>query len=155
MTVFLPTEASQYRFVLAIDGMGSAVARPGGPGSSMSGGALLRALTWRFCLDPCRVHSAELSNSLKVSERRRNRPESVENRSESLCAGLWVPCRIFWLWFGPILGPNPVRNRRFPAVRVFPSLSRHADAGRLVMRRPQNKKQEKQRRRNPGGHQNL
>ncbi len=37
-------------------------------------------------------------------------PESL-----SLRAGLWVPCRIFWVWFGPALGPNPDRNRRFPA----------------------------------------
>ena len=31
--------------------------------------------------------SAELSHSLKVSDRRRNTPKSVQNRSESLCAG--------------------------------------------------------------------
>ncbi len=41
--------------------------------------------------------------------------ESVQNRSESLCAGLWAPCRVFWAWFGPALGPIPVRSRRFPA----------------------------------------
>ena len=60
-------------------------------------------------------NSAELSRSLKVSDRRRNTPKSGQNRSESLCAGLWVPCRIFWAWFGPALGPNPARNRIFPA----------------------------------------
>ncbi len=59
--------------------------------------------------------SAELSHSLKVSGRRRSTPKSVQNLSESLCAGLWVPCRIFWVWFGAALGPNPVGNRRFPA----------------------------------------
>ena len=54
--------------------------------------------------------SAELSHSLKVSDRRRNTPKSAQNRSESLCVGLWVPCRIFWAWFDPALGPNPARN---------------------------------------------
>ena len=44
--------------------------------------------------------SAELSHSLKVSDRRRNMTKSGQNRSESLCAGLWVPCRVFWVWFG-------------------------------------------------------
>ncbi len=32
---------------------------------------------------------AELSHSLKVSDRRRNTPKSAQNRSESLCADLW------------------------------------------------------------------
>jgi hypothetical protein len=41
--------------------------------------------------------------------------EIGQNHSESLCAALWVPCRICWAWFGPALGPNPARNRRFPA----------------------------------------
>jgi hypothetical protein len=55
--------------------------------------------------------SAELSHSLKVSDLRRNTPKSAQTRSESLCAGLWVPCRIFlaWLrpaWGGPDLGPK-------------------------------------------------
>ncbi len=51
-------------------------------------------------------------------------PKPVQNRSESLCAGSWVPCRIFWAWFGPALGPNPVRNCRFPAgsLEVFGAL---------------------------------
>ncbi len=61
------------------------------------------------------VCSAELFRSLKVSDRRRHTPKSAQNRSESLCAGLWVPCRIFWAWFGLALGPNPNRNRGFPA----------------------------------------
>ncbi len=32
-----------------------------------------------------------------------------------------VPCRMFGAWFGPAVGPNPVRNRRFPAgfLQVF------------------------------------
>ncbi len=51
---------------------------------------------------------AELSHGLKVSDRRRNTPKSVQNPSESLCAGLWVPCRVFWVGFGPALGRNPV-----------------------------------------------
>ncbi len=59
--------------------------------------------------------SAELSRSLKVSDRRRNTPKSGQNRSESLFAGVWAACRIFWAWFGAVLGPIPVRNRRFPA----------------------------------------
>ena len=68
--------------------------------------------------------SAELSHSLKVSDRRRNTPKSVQNRSESLCVGLGVPCRIFWVWFDPALGPNPARNRRFPtgSLKVFGAL---------------------------------
>ncbi len=43
---------------------------------------------------------------------------------ESLCAGLWAPCRVFWFWFGPASGPNPVRNRRCPAgsFKVFGAL---------------------------------
>ncbi len=28
-------------------------------------------------------------------------PKSAQNRSESLCAGLWVPCRILGAWLGP------------------------------------------------------
>ncbi len=66
--------------------------------------------------------SAELS--LRVSDRRRKTQRSGQNRSESLCAGLRAPCRAFWAWFGSALGPNPVRNRRFPAgsVKVFRAL---------------------------------
>ncbi len=41
--------------------------------------------------------SAELSHSLKVLDRRRNTPKLAQNRSESLCASLWVPFRIFGL----------------------------------------------------------
>ena len=61
---------------------------------------------------------------LENSDRRRNTPKSGHNRSESLCAGLWAPCRVFWAWFGPALGPNPARNRRFPAgsLKVFGAL---------------------------------
>ena len=53
-----------------------------------------------------------------------NTPKPVRNRSESVCAGLWAPCRIFWAWFGPALGPNPARKRRFPArsLKVFGAL---------------------------------
>ncbi len=70
------------------------------------------------------VLSAELSHSLKVLDRRRNTPKSVQSRSESLCSGLWVPCRIFWACFGPALGPNPIRNLRFPtgSLKVFGAL---------------------------------
>ena len=72
-----------------------------------------------------RPSSAELSHSSKVSDRRLNILKSVLNRSESLRAGLWVPCRIFWAWFGPALGSNPVRNRRCPAgsYQIFGALS--------------------------------
>jgi hypothetical protein len=70
--------------------------------------------------------SAELSHSLKVSDRRRNMQKSAHVFSESLCAGLWVPCRIFWAWLGlglawlgfdigPASGTIPARNRRYPA----------------------------------------
>ncbi len=61
------------------------------------------------------LNSSELSHSFKVSDRPRNTPRSGQNRSESLCAGLWAPCRVFGAWFGLAFGPNPVRNQRFPA----------------------------------------
>jgi hypothetical protein len=65
--------------------------------------------------------SARLSHNLKVSDRRRNTPKSSQKRSESLCAGLWVHCLIFWAWCGPAFGPNAARNRRFPvgSFKVF------------------------------------
>ncbi len=68
--------------------------------------------------------SAELSHSLKIPDGRRNRLESAQNRSESLCAGLWVPYRVFGAWFGPALDPNQFRNRRLPAgsLQVFGAL---------------------------------
>ncbi len=43
---------------------------------------------------PYRV-SAKLSHSLNVSDHCGNTPKSSQNRSESLCAGLWVPRRVF------------------------------------------------------------
>jgi hypothetical protein len=55
--------------------------------------------------------------------------KSAQHRSESLCAGLWAPCRIFWAGFGPAFGPasgpNPARNRRFLAgsLKVFGALT--------------------------------
>jgi hypothetical protein len=63
---------------------------------------------------------AELSHNRD----RRNAPRWAQNRSESLCAGSWVPCRICWAWFGPALGPNPARKRRFPtrSSKVFGAL---------------------------------
>ncbi len=61
------------------------------------------------------VFSAELAHSLQVWDRPRNTPKRVQNRSESLCAGWWAPCRVFGTGFGPALGSNPARNRRFPA----------------------------------------
>ena len=72
----------------------------------------------------CPYDSAELSHSFQVLNPGRNTPKSAQNRLESLCAGLWVPCRIFWAWFGPALGPNPARNRRFSAgsLKVFGAL---------------------------------
>ncbi len=36
-------------------------------------------------------------------DRRRIIPKSAQNCSESLCAGLWVLCRIFGAWFGFVL----------------------------------------------------
>ncbi len=57
----------------------------------------------------------ELSHSSKFANRRRNTPKSDHNRSESLCAGLWVPCRVLRAWFGPACGPNPARSRRLLA----------------------------------------
>ena len=69
-------------------------------------------------LDLCaEEHMARLSYLavLKVSDRRRNKPKSIHKFSESLCAGLWVPCWLFWVWLGPVLGLNPARNLRFPA----------------------------------------
>ncbi len=68
--------------------------------------------------------SAELSHSLKVSDRRRKTPKSAQNPSESWCASLWAPCRVFWAWFCPALRPNSVRDRRFPAgsLQVFRAL---------------------------------
>ncbi len=74
----------------------------------------MRGIWWAHPGPPT-LSSAELFRSLKVSDRRRNAPKSAQYRSESLCAGLWAPCRIFWAWFGQALGPNPVRSRRFPA----------------------------------------
>ncbi len=64
------------------------------------------------------------STELIISHRRRNTPQWAHNRSESLCAGLWVPCRIFLVWFGPALGPTPNRSRRFPAesLNIFGAL---------------------------------
>ena len=43
-------------------------------------------------------HSADLCRILKIPDRRRNMPKSGQNRSQSLCAGLWAPCRAFWAW---------------------------------------------------------
>ncbi len=66
---------------------------------------------------------------LTVSDRRRNTLTSAQNRSESLCAGLWAPCRVFWAWFGVALRLIPVRNRRYPAgsLKVFPGLFSSAE----------------------------
>ncbi len=64
---------------------------------------------------PAPRSSAELLTVSQISDRSRNTPKSAQNRSESLCAGLWVPSRTFWAWFVPALGRNPARNRRFPA----------------------------------------
>ncbi len=47
------------------------------------------------------AHPSNLSRSLKVLDRGRNTQKPVRNRSESCCAGLWAPCRVFWAWFGP------------------------------------------------------
>ncbi len=42
-------------------------------------------------------------------------PRSGQNPSESLCTGLWVHFQVFGIQFNPVLSPNPIRNRRFPA----------------------------------------
>ncbi len=49
-------------------------------------------------------HRPKTFHRLKLPDRRRDTPESAQTRSESLCASLWVPCRIFWAWFCPTLG---------------------------------------------------
>ncbi len=86
-------------------------------------------------MSPCRsqLFSAELSHSSKVSDRRRNTLKLAQNRSDSLCDGLWVPCRVFWAWFGPALGSNPARNRRFPArsFKVFGAILAQPSCGAL------------------------
>ena len=80
---------------------------------------------WSFSVF-CVPHGQTLSIAVACccSDRRRNTPKSGQNRSESLCAGLWAPCRVFGAWFGFVLGPNPGRNRRFPAgsLNIFGAL---------------------------------
>ncbi len=66
-------------------------------------------LRWAF------ISQTPVSHSLKVLDRGRNTPKPVRNRSESIRAASRAPCRIFRAWFGPALGPNLGRNRRFPA----------------------------------------
>ncbi len=75
------------------------------------------------------MRNIKSSHNLEVSDCRRNAPKWAQNRSESLCAGLWVPCRMCWAWFGPALGPNPARNPRFPAgsSKVFGALCSSAE----------------------------
>ncbi len=90
---------------------------------------------------PCRsvmLILAEPSHSLRVSDRRPNTPKSAQTRAESLCAGLWVTCRIFLAWFGPVLGPSPGRNRRFPAgsLQVFGPLNSSAELSRSFRVQP-------------------
>ncbi len=60
-----------------------------------------------FCswVGPREVHSAELSRSLKVSDRGRNTSKPVRNRLESVCAGLWAPPRAFLALLRPVWGP--------------------------------------------------
>ncbi len=73
---------------------------PGGPQktfTSPAGGSWEEACCTRA---PTSLLSAQLSR--KVSDRHRNTPTSAQNLSESLCAALWVPCRMFWAWFGPV-----------------------------------------------------
>ncbi len=64
------------------------------------------------------------SHSFIFFDRRRDTAKSAQNHSESLSAGLSVPCRICFAWFGPALGLNPARNRRFPAgsLQIFEAL---------------------------------
>ncbi len=40
------------------------------------------------------------------------RRRSGQNRSESVCAGPWVPCQVLWAWFCCLSSPNPARNRK-------------------------------------------
>ncbi len=63
--------------------------------------------------------------------RRRNTPKSGHHRSNLLSVGVRVPCRISWAWFGPALGPNPARCRRFPAgsLKVFGALQAQSRGG--------------------------
>ncbi len=37
--------------------------------------------------------------------------EEFQNISESLCAGLWVPCLICWGWFGLALGQSVSKSK--------------------------------------------
>ncbi len=96
------------------------------PKPQTTGKSLIIATLYRCAVDATvgGDSSAELPHRTKVSDPRRNTPKSDQNRSESLCAGLWVPCRMFWAWFGFVLGPIPVRNRRCPAgsLQVFGAL---------------------------------
>ncbi len=95
-------------------------------GKRLEGGAeISNGISWYSeCFTEVTNGASELSSSLEVSDRRRNTPKAVQIRSESLCAGLWVLCRIFWAWFGPVVGPNPARNRRLPDefLKVFGAL---------------------------------
>ncbi len=70
---------------------------------------------------PGKAYGGLSGRTLKVSDHCGTTPKSGQNRSDSLCAGLWAPCLVFRAWFGPALVPNPVRNRRLPAgsLKVF------------------------------------
>ncbi len=75
--------------------------------------SFLRAVAALHAAPPVASVSAAPSLCLRVLDRRVIRPKSGQNRSESLYAGLWAPCRVLWVSFGPALGLIPVRYRSF------------------------------------------
>jgi hypothetical protein len=87
----------------------------------------------RFCGCVSVDRNLPVSCSFKVSDHRRNAPKSGQNRLESLCAGLWVPCRNFWFLCGTAIGLNPDRSRRFPfgSLKVFGALLFHCSINSL------------------------
>ncbi len=71
-------------------------------------GSLLIALVY---------HAAELPHSFKILDRRRYTPKSAQNRSESLCAALWVLPDI-WPSFRPKSGSKSnIPDRILKSVR--------------------------------------
>ncbi len=69
------------------------------------------------------VDMTELSHFLKVSDRRRSTPKSGQNHSESLCAGLRAPCRVFGACSGLAVARLEIEDPRpGPSLRVFGAL---------------------------------
>jgi hypothetical protein len=64
---------------------------------------------------PGHAHSAELYRSLEVLDRGPNSPKLAQNRSESVCAGLWVPPRAFLAWLRQVRVPTQVTQSSIPS----------------------------------------